>query len=236
LPDRNARVSINDEKLQHNFGDWHAIETWHGSLATVLKDTYYMGMHGPRTSELFSIRYYVARAPHPPWTKEIAKLSSGARIYETPGGVLPRAWTVHSVSPVHSIEEARRWIEDPSQDFRTTAVVMGRAPLVDRCPEPDAVTASTRGLDHVEASVHMGCRGLVVFGEAFYPGWRALIDGNPAPILQVNGNLRGVVVGAGTHRIEMAYRPWTVYTGLALTLAGLAAAVAVGRFDKSSQT
>jgi uncharacterized membrane protein YfhO len=39
--------------------------------------------------------------------------------------------------------------------------------------------------------------------------------------------IRGVVVEAGKHTVMMRYRPLSVYFGFALTLLGLAAAVAL---------
>jgi len=55
------------------------------------------------------------------------------------------------------------------------------------------------------------------------------VDGRPTGIWKVNTVIRGVVVGAGKHTVVMRYRPFSVYFGFALTLVGLAAAVAIGR-------
>ena len=49
--------------------------------------------------------------------------------------------------------------------------------------------------------------GVVVFNEAFDPGWRATVDGEPAPIERVNLLHRGVVVPAGAHDVELRYAP-----------------------------
>jgi hypothetical protein len=49
--------------------------------------------------------------------------------------------------------------------------------------------------------------GLVVLHDSFDTGWRATVDGRAATILPVNILSRGVVVGPGTHRIEMRYSP-----------------------------
>jgi hypothetical protein len=68
--------------------------------------------------------------------------------------------------------------------------------------------------------------GLVVLHDAFDSGWRATVDGRPAPILPVNILSRGVVIGAGTHHIEMRYSPPGFRMGVivsAITLLLLAA-------------
>ncbi len=62
---------------------------------------------------------------------------------------------------------------------------------------------------------------LVVLADSFYPGWRATIDGTPAPIVATNYLFRGVAAPAGTHRIRFAYVPASVRIGAALSLLGL---------------
>ncbi len=82
----------------------------------------------------------------------------------------------------------------------------------------------------------MACRGMVVFSETYYPGWRATVDGRPARIYEAYGVLRGVVVDGGKHRIEMRYRPATAYLGAVFTFSGLlsvAVATVAGRNQKS---
>ncbi|MBA3439655.1 MAG: YfhO family protein, partial [Pyrinomonadaceae bacterium] len=46
---------------------------------------------------------------------------------------------------------------------------------------------------------------VLVVSEMNYPGWRATVDGAPTPIHATNYLLRGVVIPAGRHRIEMRY-------------------------------
>jgi len=67
----------------------------------------------------------------------------------------------------------------------------------------------------------MSCRGMVILSETFFPGWEATVDGKPAKVCEAYTALRGVVAEAGRRRIEMRYRPKSVYLGGALTLAGL---------------
>jgi uncharacterized membrane protein YfhO len=70
--------------------------------------------------------------------------------------------------------------------------------------------------------VQAGRAGYVVLADAFDPGWRATVDGEPAPLLRANVAFRAVAVPAGRHVVEMVYRPRAVILGLALTLLTLA--------------
>jgi hypothetical protein len=56
--------------------------------------------------------------------------------------------------------------------------------------------------------------GRLVLSEINYPGWRVLVDGNPAELLAIDGLFRGVDVPAGVHRVEFVFRPVSVYLGL----------------------
>jgi len=49
---------------------------------------------------------------------------------------------------------------------------------------------------------------LVVLSDLDYPGWRATVDGQAAPILRVDGVVRGVRVSAGEHEVAFTYHPW----------------------------
>jgi hypothetical protein len=71
--------------------------------------------------------------------------------------------------------------------------------------------------------------GLVIVAEAYFPTWRATVDGADAPIYPANVLSRAVPVSApGLHRIEMRFRPLRFWVLLPLYLAGLAlAAVAL---------
>jgi hypothetical protein len=58
---------------------------------------------------------------------------------------------------------------------------------------------------------------LLVVQDAFWPGWRAAIDGAPAEILAADFLVRAVRWPAGRHRLEMAYDPPELRVGLVLS-------------------
>jgi hypothetical protein len=62
--------------------------------------------------------------------------------------------------------------------------------------------------------------GALVLAESFAPGWRATVNGNPAPVYCADGNERAVLLVAGTHIVRFAYQPLALQLGGQLALGG----------------
>ena len=78
--------------------------------------------------------------------------------------------------------------------------------------------------NRIEVKTESTAPAILVLSENHYPGWRAFVDGQPAEVMRVNYNQRGLVLPAGNHLVAFVYRPWSVLIGLMfslLTLAGL---------------
>ena len=75
--------------------------------------------------------------------------------------------------------------------------------------------------------------GTLILSDAFFPGWRARVDGHPVPVHQVwAANLRAVPVPAGAQAVTFHYAPWSARLGLlvsGLTLVGLVGGAAAVR-------
>jgi hypothetical protein len=108
-------------------------------------------------------------------------------------------------------------------------VLLGNArPHVEGAPPPGTARIVARSSDSVSIEVTPGGAGVLVLAEAYDPGWTALVDGRPAPVLRANVLFRGVRLERGAHRVVFAYRPWTARLGLGLFLAGLLASAGLG--------
>ena len=57
--------------------------------------------------------------------------------------------------------------------------------------------------------------------DAFYPGWKATIDGQPTQLYRVDYAIRGVVIPAGEHLVLFEYRPRSFYVGAAISVLSL---------------
>ncbi|MEN9347622.1 MAG: hypothetical protein RLZZ77_1133 [Bacteroidota bacterium] len=81
---------------------------------------------------------------------------------------------------------------------------------------------------------HSPVEAPAVFSEIYYPeGWVCRVDGNEVPIVRVNYLLRGAMIPAGDHTIEMSFEPSVFSTGGTISLVGsilllLAAGAAIG--------
>ena len=83
--------------------------------------------------------------------------------------------------------------------------------------DPDRVSIVTEAPD----------RAFVVLADAWFPGWSARVDGAEVPVHRVDQLVRGVIVEAGRHRVDMTYEPRGWGVGVGLTRLGLLAAAAL---------
>lgn len=56
-------------------------------------------------------------------------------------------------------------------------------------------------------------KAILVFGDTYYPGWKAIVDGKPQTIFPVNIKERGVILSEGAHEIVFQYQPKSVLFG-----------------------
>ena len=145
--------------------------------------------------------------------------ATGLKVYANPGA-FPRVWSVHETRAITSEDDIVKELAAPRAELERREFQFGVPPALETCAGPDGVQLVRRGSARVVIDADMKCRGMVIAGETFFPGWKATVDGNPAPIHEAYSMLRGVVVEAGRHRIEMVYRPASVYWGAALTALG----------------
>ena len=71
-------------------------------------------------------------------------------------------------------------------------------------------------------STESSAPAVLVLAEAWYPGWQAKVNGQPAPSFPVNGWMRGVVVPGGNSEVVWQYGSRWFTAGCALGAAALA--------------
>lgn len=99
------------------------------------------------------------------------------------------------------------------------------------------VGAWQRGLNQITVRVTTTQPSVVVMGEAWYPGWRAWVNGRAAALERVNFMFRGVQVPRGESQVCVVYEPETLRFALFLSLCGstLCGAAAAAWRDKGQR-
>jgi uncharacterized membrane protein YfhO len=136
--------------------------------------------------------------------------------------VLPRAFLVHRARVV---EDARvltfmRGVEfDPrrevvlssGQNFEASAAGV----------EDDRVRVVLYQPTRVEIETDAGAAGYLLLADAWYPGWRARVDGVETPIERADCIFRAVYLSPGAHRVEFEYQPESFRVGTIISLVSL---------------
>lgn len=164
---------------------------------------------------------------------------------------LPRAWLVTEAEALDATQIWRRIRglndrpDDKPFDPRRTALIEiepGKLPKFSgRQLSPDAYARIIKyEANRVEIETNNNEQAVLVLSEIHYPGWTAWLDGTKTPIHQTNFLLRGVIVPAGKHKIEMSYRAPQARTGaiISLLMIGLIGwlAIRVRRNRRKNQT
>ncbi len=213
-----VRVEIPSDDINFNWGDWHGIDVMGSYLASVTSNVYDLsGYHWGRM--LLGSNYSIGRKPVHERQVPVFSGTDGMNVYFTPEA-FPRSWVVHRVAALKSEQEKKARLEAGAEALRAEAFVAGAAPAVDSCSAPDQVDLLERQSGRVTLQANLACRGMVVLGETYFPGWTARVDGQRVKIFEVYGALRGVVAPAGRHRIVFTYFPRSVIIGIALSTTG----------------
>jgi len=105
--------------------------------------------------------------------------------------------------------------------LRTVLLESAPPPLAaPRDPAADAARIVSYAPNRMELRTRTDAPGLLVLSEGYDPGWRAEIDGQPAPVLVANHALRAVSLPAGEHTVRLRYAPPALRWGIAISLGG----------------
>jgi hypothetical protein len=143
---------------------------------------------------------------------------------------LPRAWFVEKVRAVASWEQAKRVMDTAEFDPRRTAVVEcqdATAPK-DAGLAPSSKLELPRNFPYISSLEKVESpSAFLVLSEAWFPGWRAALNGKPHPMWRANGVLRGMSVPAGRHEVKMVYAPTEFRMGTFVSLLSVASLIAL---------
>ncbi len=142
--------------------------------------------------------------------------ANGGVVYENEQ-VLPKAFFVDSVATAETAQEAYDLIFADRIDFYTTAVVENYEPTTGPDSSSSVSVSNYTGAE-MTFELERSEPGFLVISEIYYPdGWIALLNGEEIPIFKTNYLLRGVEIPAGTHTLELDFRPSSFYNGVKLS-------------------
>ncbi|HLC41734.1 MAG TPA: fibronectin type III domain-containing protein [Methylomirabilota bacterium] len=141
-------------------------------------------------------------------------------IRSNPLPVVPRHFLVESVRPVQSIEEAGDLLkalfspEPRAHDVVKQSLVEG-FPFSTRFSASGSLDVTYEG-DVITIRVEPSSEArFLVLNELYHPRWKAFADRSELKIFRTNLVMRGVVIPAGTSRLELRFIPF-IHTGVAL--------------------
>jgi len=159
--------------------------------------------------------------------------SGDVKIYQAVDA-LPRAYVVHQARILEDDTQAIPAMADPTFDPSQTVLLHpdpqqpGPPPVP---PQPDTFLPPSHLVvlaykpEEIVLQADLGQPGYVVLSDTWYPGWQALLDGQPTRIERANLVFRAIYVPQGSHNLLLRYRPPSYIWGVRLSLGALSVLV-----------
>jgi hypothetical protein len=134
---------------------------------------------------------------------------------------MPRAFVLGRVSPLDPREDYVERLKtiDPRHEVLLEQDVL---PAGDR-QELKAAEIVDSTSTSITIKAELTAAGYLILTDAWYPGWTALVDGVPTPVLPAYVAFRAVPLSAGKHTVEFRYRPPLATIGAGVSLLAFAA-------------
>jgi len=215
-----VRITVDDQAIKFNFGDWHGIEVMGGYLASLTRIHSEVDWFRPRTLQLAGIGYHVGPTARADGSKQLFEGEGGIKVWEYPDPVFPRTWLSSATLSYRNPEELGTLLQTDTLNLSQTTLTQAAVPGLEACPAGTAVILK-HDPEQVQISAQANCKSLLILADSDDPGWSVTIDGQTAEKVTVFHALRGVVVPKGSHRVEWNYSPQGFGSGLAAAALGL---------------
>lgn len=216
-----ARVTVDDQAIAYNFGDWHGVDVMGGYLASLTRTHQEVDWFTPRALQLLGVGYHVGPAARLEGSELAFRGARDSHVWKMPYAPLPRAWVATQALTVAGAADVQRYLNSSGFDPRQTALVAGTKVETGNCAPGTAVILE-RLPNRVTLRSDAACPGVLILSDSDDPGWSVHVDGDAAARLTVFHALRGVRVPAGQHTVVWTYSPPGFRLGVALAFVGLA--------------
>ncbi len=148
--------------------------------------------------------------------KEVKNYKS-TRLYENTQN-LGYAWTAHKSVCQSDQQEVARLLKDPNYNPREVMYLNceGQKELLSTKSAEIAIQKDNPG--EVILQVKSDQDSYVHMSQAYFPGWKATVDGIQTPLYTSNIALSGVFVPQGLHSVRVSYQPQSFILGAFLSL------------------
>lgn len=142
----------------------------------------------------------------------------------------PRFFVLGDIEVVDDFDQAMLWLSEHNPTNR--AIVEGGEAM--NSGEVDAeIRWIRRTPNYVAVQVTLDKSGLLVYSQASYLDWKVWVNGNEERLLRTNGIISGLTLTAGTHVVEFAYQPSTLYWGLSVSIVAVILALSIIYLNRS---
>lgn len=164
------------------------------------------------------------------WLTYLRSYSRPSQTVTENPGALPRAWLVNNAVVIESKPERLRVLGKGPWDPRKTVVLedypAGPPPVPTERPAGTVHIKSRKAGEYV-LEAENDADAFLVLSEAYYPGWRAEVDGSPGDVLPANHLIQAVRLPPGKHVVRFSYRSRFLGVGVAIALLAAFAPVAI---------
>ena len=196
------RFEIRTDGGKPNIGDWEGLEMVDGYLASVSRGIHdFVSRDWVNRRLMLNMVYTVAKDKVRDAEVEVFSDPSGWKVFRNEDA-FPRAWATDDAAVISDESGAP-------------------LPRPEPCGGEAAVDFEEQSLHRVRVRAQMPCATFLIFGDAYFPGWQLLLDGEASTLYRAHDALRAAFVPAGEHEVEFVYRPTSVYLGGGLTGLGL---------------
>ena len=215
---------------------FHVFQTWEGGMKQQLFKAIYNSLpnrssfEANRLLDLMNVRYLVHGDD---MQQEILRGQGSKKVrLEERSSCLPRAYLVRRWTPISEPRETFQKLLSTSFDPREEAIIDPASSEQPPIPpnsqlehknsdagKPTGIQSIQYRANQVRIDFLARDRSLLVLTDAWYPGWKAFMDGADRPIWRVNLLFRGILVNPGAHSVLFVYDPWQFRLGEWISLA-----------------
>jgi hypothetical protein len=175
-----------------------------------------------RILDLLGVRYVIANSGTPAQA-DLQTVDFGDLSLLVRPDPVPRSLVVFDATPAANEDAALARMAAADFDPNREVVIEGAegASAASPATEPQAVTPDSADPEHWHARVPLSQAGYLLQREAWYPGWRARVDGADVPVLQADSLFRAVALGPGEHDVDIYFDSSSFKRGALVSLVGL---------------